>query len=160
MRERTDDVPAVIKTYTELTESMLDVDEVIASEFGDAALLRTAMGLHHVVHVREQVLYQQSVVLSGLTRGLLTTAEVRTLVESNVKLGYIAGEFAALATPDQLKTYGKNFNGPDIESAPHDAGRRGAAPDLGRAANTGSNAAKPRRCRSRRRTGPRRPAPS
>ncbi|MDX8145889.1 nitrate- and nitrite sensing domain-containing protein [Lentzea sp. BCCO 10_0061] len=116
LRERTDDVPAVIKTYSELSESLLDVDEVIASEFGDAALLRTAMGLHHVVHVRDQVLYQQAVVLSGLTRGQLTTAEVRALVESNVKLGYIAGEFAALATPDQLKTYGKNFNGPDIEA--------------------------------------------
>ncbi|MDX8032871.1 nitrate- and nitrite sensing domain-containing protein [Lentzea sp. BCCO 10_0856] len=116
LRERTDDVPAVIKAYSELTDSMLDVDEVIASEFGDAALLRTAMGLHHVVHVRDQVLYQQAVVLSGLTRGQLTNAEVRSLVESNVKLGYIAGEFAALATPEQMKTYGKNFNGPDIEA--------------------------------------------
>jgi signal transduction histidine kinase len=116
LRERTDDLPAVIKTYTELTESLLDVDEVMASEFGDAALLRTAMGLHHVVHVREEVLYQQSVVLSGLVRGQLLTAEVRSLLESNVKLGYIAGEFAALATPDQMKTYGKNFNGPDIEA--------------------------------------------
>ncbi|MEV6713481.1 nitrate- and nitrite sensing domain-containing protein [Lentzea sp. NPDC051208] len=117
LRERAGgDVPAVIKTYSELTDSLLDVDEVIASEFGDAALLRTAMGLHHVVHVRDQVLYQQAVVLSGLTRGQLTNAEVRSLVESNVKLGYIAGEFAALATPDQMKTYGKNFNGPDIEA--------------------------------------------
>ncbi|SDL30914.1 HAMP domain-containing protein [Lentzea albidocapillata subsp. violacea] len=117
LRERAgDDVPAVIRTYTELTDSLLDVDEVIASEFGDAALLRTAMGLHHVVQVRDQVLYQQAVVLSGLTRGQLTTAEVRALVESNVKLGYIAGEFAALATPDQMRTYGKDFNGPDIEA--------------------------------------------
>jgi signal transduction histidine kinase len=116
LRERTDDVPAVIKAYTELSESLLDVDEVLASEFGDAALLRTAMGLHHVVHVQEQVLYQQAVVLSGLTRGQLVTAEVRSLLESNVKLSYIAGEFAALATPEQLKAYGVNFNGPDIEA--------------------------------------------
>ncbi len=116
LRERTDDVPAVVKAYTELTESLLDVDEVLASEFGDAALLRTAMGLHHVLHVQEQVLYQQAVVLSGITRGQLVTAEVRSLVESNVKLSYIAGEFAALATPEQLKAYGTNFNGPDTEA--------------------------------------------
>ncbi|SDP24814.1 sensor histidine kinase [Lentzea jiangxiensis] len=117
LRERAGgDVPAVIRTYSELTDSLLDVDEVLASEFGDAALLRTAMGLHHVVHVRDQVLYQQAVVLSGLARGQLTNAEVRSLVESNVKLGYIADEFAALATPDQMKTYGKNFNGPDVEA--------------------------------------------
>ncbi|MGI5502566.1 sensor histidine kinase [Lentzea sp. CA-135723] len=117
LRDRSsNDIPAVIKIYSELTDSLLDVDEVMASEFGDAALLRTAMGLHHVVHVRDQVLYQQAVVLSGLTRGQLTTAEVRALVESNVKLGYIADEFAALATPDQMKVYGKNFNGPDIEA--------------------------------------------
>ncbi|MCX2950960.1 nitrate- and nitrite sensing domain-containing protein [Lentzea sp. NEAU-D7] len=117
LRDRSsNDIPAVIKIYTELTDSLLDVDEVMASEFGDAALLRTAMGLHHVVHVRDQVLYQQAVVLSGLTRGQLTNAEVRALVESNVKLGYIADEFAALATPDQMKVYGKNFSGPDIEA--------------------------------------------
>ncbi|MGW6448480.1 sensor histidine kinase [Lentzea sp. NPDC055074] len=117
LRDRSsNDIPAVIKIYTELTDSLLDVDEVMASEFGDAALLRTAMGLHHVVHVRDQVLYQQAVVLSGLTRGQLTNAEVRGLVESNVKLGYIADEFAALATPDQMKVYGKNFSGPDTEA--------------------------------------------
>ncbi|GGN16290.1 hypothetical protein GCM10011609_66370 [Lentzea pudingi] len=117
LRDRSsNDIPAVIKIYTELTDSLLDVDEVMASEFGDAALLRTAMGLHHVVHVRDQVLYQQAVVLSGLTRGQLTNAEVRALVESNVKLGYIADEFAALATPDQMKVYGKNFSGPDTEA--------------------------------------------
>ncbi|NKE56400.1 HAMP domain-containing protein [Lentzea sp. PSKA42] len=116
LREQTGDVPGVIREYTALTESMLDVDEVFASEFGDAALFRTAMGLDHVLHVREQVLYQQAVVLSGLTRGQLVTAEVRSLVESNVKLGYIAGEFAALATPDQLNMYGTKFNGPDIEA--------------------------------------------
>ncbi|WP_394613498.1 nitrate- and nitrite sensing domain-containing protein [Lentzea sp. JNUCC 0626] len=117
LRDRSsNDIPAVIKIYSELTDSLLDVDEVMASEFGDAALLRTAMGLHHVVHVRDQVLYQQAVVLSGLTRGQLTNAEVRALVESNVKLGYIADEFAALATPDQMKVYGKNFSGPDIEA--------------------------------------------
>ncbi|MFJ5990791.1 nitrate- and nitrite sensing domain-containing protein [Lentzea sp. NPDC092896] len=146
LRERTDDVPAVIKTYSELTESLLDVDEVIASEFGDAALLRTAMGLHHVVHVRDQVLYQQAVVLSGLTRGQLTTAEVRALVESNVKLGYIAGEFAALATPEQLRTYGKNFNGPDIEAqrtmlAAAVLHPTSDAPNAG--TNTGNNKARP-----------------
>ncbi|PWK83346.1 signal transduction histidine kinase [Lentzea atacamensis] len=116
LRERTTDVPGVIREYTALTESMLDVDEVLASEFGDAALFRTAMGLQHVLHVQEQVLYQQAVVLSGLTRGQLVTAEVRSLVESNVKLGYIAGEFAALATADQLSTWSTKFNGPDIEA--------------------------------------------
>jgi signal transduction histidine kinase len=116
LREKTSDVPGVIKEYTALTESMLDVDEVLASEFGDASLFRTAVGLHHVQHVQEQVLYQQAVVLSGLTRGQLTTAEVRSLVESNVKLGYIAGEFAALASPQQLNEYGMMFNGPDIEA--------------------------------------------
>ncbi|GAB2857952.1 sensor histidine kinase [Lentzea nigeriaca] len=117
LRERTTDVPGVIKEYSALAESMLDMDEVIAGEFGDAALSRTAMGLHHALHVQEEVLYQQAVVLSGLTRGQLTTAEVRTLVESNVKLGYIAGQFAALATPEQLNTYWTTkFNGPDIEA--------------------------------------------
>ncbi|KJK42367.1 hypothetical protein UK23_37490 [Lentzea aerocolonigenes] len=116
LREKTGDVPGVIKEYTSLTESMLDVDEVLASEFGDAALSRTAMGLHHALHVQEQVLYQQAVVLSGLTRGQLVTAEVRSLVESNVKLGYIAGQFAALATPEQLSSYWSFFNGPDIEA--------------------------------------------
>ncbi|HUQ60464.1 nitrate- and nitrite sensing domain-containing protein [Lentzea sp.] len=116
LRERGDDAPAVVKAYTELTESLLDVDEVLASEFGDAELLRTAMGLHHVVHVQEQVLYQQAVVLTGITRGQLVTSEVRSLVESNVKLSYIAGEFAALATPQQLKDYGTKFNGPDTEA--------------------------------------------
>ncbi|MET8757865.1 nitrate- and nitrite sensing domain-containing protein [Lentzea sp. NPDC004782] len=116
LREQTTDVPGAIKEYTSLTESMLDVDEVLASEFGDPALSRTAMGLHHVLHVQEQVLYQQAVVLSGLTRGQLVTAEVRSLVESNVKLGYIASEFAALATPQQLDSYWSFFNGPDIEA--------------------------------------------
>ncbi|SDG24837.1 Histidine kinase-, DNA gyrase B-, and HSP90-like ATPase [Lentzea fradiae] len=116
LRERFDDTPAVVKVYTELIDSMLDVDEVLASEFGDAALLRTAMGLHHVLHVQEQVYYQQAVVLTGLTRGALVAAEVRSLLESNVKLGYIAGEFAALATPEQLSDYGTQFNGPDIEA--------------------------------------------
>ena len=116
LREKTRDVPGSIKEYTALAESMLDVDEVLASEFGDAALSRTAMGLHHALHVQEQVLYQQAVVLSGLTRGQLATAEVRSLVESNVKLGYIAGQFAALATPEQLNSYWTFFNGPDIEA--------------------------------------------
>ncbi|MFS8102307.1 nitrate- and nitrite sensing domain-containing protein [Lentzea alba] len=143
LREKTGDVPGVIKEYTSLTESMLDVDEVIASDFGDAALSRTAMGLHHALHVQEQVLYQQAVVLSGLTRGQLVTAEVRSLVESNVKLGYIASQFAALATKDQLNSYWSFFNGPDIEShrkmlttAVLHPTSDGAAPTTG---NTGNN---------------------
>jgi signal transduction histidine kinase len=116
LREKAGDVPGVIKEYTALTGSMLDVDEVLSGEFGDPALARTAMGLHHALNVREEVLYQQAVVLSGLTRGQLVTAEVRSLVESNVKLGYIAGQFAALATAEQLNSYWVNFNGPDIEA--------------------------------------------
>jgi signal transduction histidine kinase len=116
LRAQTSDVPAAVKEYTSLTESMLDVDEVLASDFGDAVLSKTAMGLHHALHVQEEVLYQQVVVLSGLTRGLLAQAEVRSLVESNVKLSYIAGQFAALATPEQLNSYWPGFNGPDIEA--------------------------------------------
>ncbi|KOV82266.1 nitrate- and nitrite sensing domain-containing protein [Nocardia sp. NRRL S-836] len=116
LRAQTTDVPAAVKEYTSLTESMLDVDEVLASDFGDATLSKTAMGLHHALHVQEEVLYQQAVVLSGLTRGLLAQAEVRSLVESNVKLSYIAGQFAALATPQQLSSYWTGFNGPDIEA--------------------------------------------
>ncbi|SES10861.1 Signal transduction histidine kinase [Lentzea xinjiangensis] len=117
LRERPGDVPGVLAGYTALADSMLDVDEVLASEFGDAVLARTAMGMHHALHVQEEVLYQQAVVLAGLARGQLTTAEVRALVESNVKLGYIANQFAALATPGQLDSYWKTkFNGPDIEA--------------------------------------------
>ncbi len=145
LRVQTTDVPGAVKEYTSLIESMLDVDEVLASEFGDAALSRTAMGLHHAAHVQEQVLYQQSVVLTGLTRGLLATAEVRTLVESNVKLSYIAGEFAALATPDQLNSYWTRFNGPDIESHRKMLTTAVLHPTSDGAANTGpSNAAKPK----------------
>ncbi|WP_434449766.1 sensor histidine kinase [Lentzea sp. E54] len=117
LRGQTGDVPGSVTRYTGVVESMLEVDEVLASEFGDAVLARTAMGMHHALHVQEEVLYQQSVVLTGLTRGQLTNAEVRELVESNVRLGYIASEFAALATPGQLDSHWKTkFNGPDIES--------------------------------------------
>ncbi|MEU0880253.1 sensor histidine kinase [Lentzea sp. NPDC005914] len=148
LREQTTDVPGAIREYTALTESMLDVDEVLASEFGDASLFRTAMGLHHVMHVQEQVLYQQAVVLSGLTRGQLVTAEVRSLVESNVKLSYIAGEFAALATPEQLTMWGTKFNSPDTEAhrkmlATALLYPTSDAPATG-TGNTGTNAAKPK----------------
>ncbi len=145
LREKTTDVPGVIKEYTALTEAMLDVDEVLASEFGDAQLFRTAMGLHHVMHVQEQVLYQQAVVLSGLTRGQLVTAEVRSLVESNVELGYIAGEFAALATPEQLTMWGTKFNGPDIEAHRKMLATAVLYPTSDApATSTGVNAAKPK----------------
>ncbi|WP_112265463.1 sensor histidine kinase [Lentzea terrae] len=156
LREKARDVPGAIKDYTALAETMLDVDEVLASEFGDAALSRTAMGLHHALHVQEQVLYQQAVVLSGLTRGQLLTAEVRSLVESNVKLGYIAGQFAALATPEQLNSYWSFFKGPDIEAQrkmlatavlhpTSDAPSNGNTGNTGNTGNnSGSNTARPK----------------
>lgn len=117
LREQAGDVPAALAGYTAVTESMLAVDEVLAGEFSDIALSRTAMGMHHALHVQEEVMNQQAIVLAGLDRGRLTSAEVRALLESNVKLGYIADQFAALATPEQMTTYWTSkFNGPDIEA--------------------------------------------
>ncbi|GLZ31047.1 hypothetical protein Lesp02_32360 [Lentzea sp. NBRC 105346] len=105
-----------VADYTEVVDVLLDVDEALSSEFGDAGLSRTAVALHEVANVQEQVRHQQAIVLAGLARSQLLGEEIRTLEESNVRLKYTTGEFAALVTPKQLETYWQKFNGPDIES--------------------------------------------
>ncbi|TWP52703.1 HAMP domain-containing protein [Lentzea tibetensis] len=110
------DRPSAIGDYSEVVDALLDVDEALGSEFGDAGLSRTAVALHEVANVQEQVRHQQAIVLAGLARGQLLGAEIRTLYETNVRLKYTSGKFAALVTPAQLDMYWKRFNGPDIET--------------------------------------------
>ncbi|MGW5054008.1 nitrate- and nitrite sensing domain-containing protein [Actinokineospora sp. NPDC004072] len=101
-------------TYSIAIKALLDFDQALVSQLGDPLLSGTATALHHIEVAREQVAVQQAVVLAGIGRGDLASADQRTLAESVLRMTDRLSDFQAVATPQQRRHFTLRMESPDV----------------------------------------------
>ncbi|HEY2697095.1 MAG TPA: sensor histidine kinase [Pseudonocardiaceae bacterium] len=100
-----------VDSYTQLIDGIFAFDRVLATDLGDPQLTREAMALYDLFSAREEVLYQQSVVLVGIGRGTMTVVEVTSLHGSEARLASRISDFRAVAAVDAATDYQKAVSG-------------------------------------------------
>ena len=108
------DQPTSTTAYTIAVKALLDFDQALVSQFGDPLLSGTAIALHHTEVAREQVTLQHAVLLTGISRGELLGAELRTLAESSLRMSDRLNDFQAVATPQQRRDLSLRMDAADV----------------------------------------------
>jgi signal transduction histidine kinase len=102
---------AEVDSYTQLIDGLFAFDRVLATDLGDPQLTREAMALYDLFSAREEVLYQQAVVLVGIGRGTMTVADVTSLHGSEARLASRISDFHTVAAQDAATDYQKAVGG-------------------------------------------------
>lgn len=102
---------AEVDSYTQLIDGLFAFDRVLATDLGDPQLTREAMALYDLFSAREEVLYQQAVVLVGIGHGTMTVAEVTSLHGSEARLASRISDFHTVAAQDAATDYQKAVGG-------------------------------------------------
>jgi signal transduction histidine kinase len=100
--------------YTQLIDSLLAFDRVLATDVSDAQVARDAMALYDVSAAREEVRYQQAVVLAGIGSGVMSVADVTALHGSEARLASRISDFHAVADADVADAYARAVGGPTL----------------------------------------------
>ncbi|HEX6341543.1 nitrate- and nitrite sensing domain-containing protein [Umezawaea sp.] len=108
------DVSVSVIAYTTVLRSMLDFDQALINEFGDAALASTGGALHHLQMAGEQLSLQHAVLLSAVSRGRVLDSEVVALDQSRLRYLDRISDFAALATAEQRDLRTQTVTGRDV----------------------------------------------
>ena len=102
---------AEVDSYSQLIDGLFAFDRVLATDLGDPQLTREAMALYDLFSAREEVLYQQAVVLVGIGSGTMTVAEVTSLHGSEARLASRISDFHAVAAADAASEYQNAVSG-------------------------------------------------
>lgn len=108
------DVSVSVIAYTTVLRSMLDFDQALVNEFGDATLASTGGALHNLQMAGEQLSLQHAVLLAGVSRGRVLDSEATMLDQSQLRYLDRVADFAALATSGQRDLRTQTVNGRDV----------------------------------------------
>ena len=103
-----------VGTYTELIDSLFAFDRVLATGLTDARLTREALSLYDLSAAREEVRYEQSVVLAGIGSGAMSSADVTALHGSEARLDSRTSDFRSVAGDDVTQLYSATVTGPAV----------------------------------------------
>ncbi|MBW4720919.1 sensor histidine kinase [Saccharothrix obliqua] len=110
------DLAGGIGGYSAVLRALLDFDQAMVGDFGDAALSGTATALHNLAMAGEQMSWQHATVLAGAGRGGLSDAERTALEESWTRQQDKLADFSAVATPRQQDAYRTALSGADVDA--------------------------------------------
>jgi signal transduction histidine kinase len=99
------DVAKAAAQYGDVVKGLLDYDQALMSQFGDPALTGTAAALYDLEVAQEQVYVQHAVLLAGIARGRLLSAELKPLQDADIRFQDKLGDFQAVATATQQHSY-------------------------------------------------------
>ncbi|HEX5403112.1 MAG TPA: nitrate- and nitrite sensing domain-containing protein [Pseudonocardiaceae bacterium] len=99
------DAVTVISNYSGVISAILDLDEALSTQLGNAALTGTATAMTDLEVAREQVRQQQAIVDVIISRGQLQDVELATLSSSDGLLADRLEDFQVVATPAELARY-------------------------------------------------------
>jgi signal transduction histidine kinase len=105
---------AELGAYTGLIGSLFAFDRVLMTGLADADLTREALSLYDVFAAREEVRYQQSVVLAGIGSKTMSVGDVTSLHGSEARLASRISDFRAVASQDVAQEYGRAVSGPTL----------------------------------------------
>jgi signal transduction histidine kinase len=106
------DRSAVVSAYSQLVDSLFAFDRVLATGLADADLTQEALALYDLSAAREEVSYQQAVVLAGIARHILPPDDVTSLHGSLARLASRISDFRAVASQDAMTDYAAVLSGP------------------------------------------------
>ncbi|HEY0807558.1 MAG TPA: nitrate- and nitrite sensing domain-containing protein, partial [Pseudonocardiaceae bacterium] len=108
------DRAAMVSAYSQLVDALFAFDRVLVAGLADAQLTRPALALYDLSAAREEVRYQQSVVLAGIARHVLPVADVTSLHGSEARMASRISDFRAVASPGVLTDYTQAVTGPTL----------------------------------------------
>jgi signal transduction histidine kinase len=106
------DRSAVVNAYSQLVGSLFAFDRVLATGLADADLTQEALALYDLSAAREEVSYQQAVVLAGIARHVIPSDDVTSLHGSLARLTSRISDFRAVAGQDAMTDYAAVVSGP------------------------------------------------
>ncbi|HEX9335438.1 MAG TPA: nitrate- and nitrite sensing domain-containing protein, partial [Pseudonocardiaceae bacterium] len=92
------DRSAMVSAYSQLVDGLFAFDRVLATGLTDAEPTRQAFALYDLFAAREEVRYQQSMVLAGIGRHAMSVADVTSLHGSEARLASRISDFRAVAS--------------------------------------------------------------
>ena len=104
-----------VTEYSSVTSALLGMDQALASSVGDNDLAASTEAMHQVRTAQENVFYQQAIVLGGISRGSLSTAEAAQVQLSDARLTLALDQFRATATPALVASYQAQVAGPPVD---------------------------------------------
>ncbi|HEX4704301.1 MAG TPA: nitrate- and nitrite sensing domain-containing protein [Pseudonocardiaceae bacterium] len=99
------DRSATVGGYSQLVDSLFAFDRVLTTGLADAQLSRQALALYDLFAAREEIRYQQSVVLAGIARHTMSVDDVTSLHGSAARLDSRISDFRAVASQDVVADY-------------------------------------------------------
>ncbi|HEX5119322.1 MAG TPA: nitrate- and nitrite sensing domain-containing protein [Pseudonocardiaceae bacterium] len=91
--------------YSGLIDAMFAFDRVLTTDLADARLTRQALSIYDLFAAREEVRYEQAVVLAGIGNRTLSVSDVTALHGSEARLDSRISDFRAVASQDVARQY-------------------------------------------------------
>ncbi|HEY1574017.1 MAG TPA: nitrate- and nitrite sensing domain-containing protein [Pseudonocardiaceae bacterium] len=99
------DRSAEAASYSSLIDTLFAFDRVLTTDLADARLTRQALSIYDLFAAREEVRYEQAVVLAGIGTRTLSVSDVTALHGSEARLDSRISDFRAVASQDVARQY-------------------------------------------------------
>ncbi len=108
---------AVLRTYSESVESLLDLGEQAIAGINNPELVRLHLATNAIARVKEQESRKRGIMLDVFQRGSFGPGQTRALLAANAELDAARNDFRKSATPEQAKIYDDTVTGLIVDTA-------------------------------------------
>ncbi|WP_148302712.1 nitrate- and nitrite sensing domain-containing protein [Saccharothrix espanaensis] len=108
---------AVLRTYSESVESLLDLGEQAIAGINHPELVRLHLATNAIGRIKEQESRKRGIMLDVFQRGGFGPGQERALLAANAELEAARNDFRKSATPDQAKIYDDTVTGLIVDTA-------------------------------------------
>ncbi|WNV82007.1 nitrate- and nitrite sensing domain-containing protein [Umezawaea sp. Da 62-37] len=108
---------AVLRTYSESVENLLDLGEQAIAGINDPALVRLHLATNAIARIKEQESRKRGILLDAFQRQDFPASQQRLLLAANAELDAARNDFRKSATPDQAKIYDDTVTGLIVDTA-------------------------------------------
>nr|WP_306745596.1 nitrate- and nitrite sensing domain-containing protein [Saccharothrix yanglingensis] len=108
---------AVLRTYSESIEGLLDLGEQAIAGINDPELVRLHLATNAIARIKEQESRKRGIMLDVFQRGQLGPTQERLILSAEAELNAARNDFRKSATPDQAKIYDDTVTGLIVDTA-------------------------------------------
>ncbi|WP_229794869.1 nitrate- and nitrite sensing domain-containing protein, partial [Saccharothrix coeruleofusca] len=108
---------AVLRTYSESIENLLDLGEQAIAGIDDPELVRLHLATNAMARIKEQESRKRGIMLDVFQRGAFGPGQQRALLAANAELDAARNDFRKSATPEQARIYDDTVTGLIIDNA-------------------------------------------
>ncbi|MEV1116938.1 nitrate- and nitrite sensing domain-containing protein [Actinosynnema sp. NPDC049800] len=108
---------AVMRTYSESVESLLDLGEQAIAGINEPELVRLHLATNAIARIKEQESRKRGIMLDVFQRGAFGPGQERQLLAANAELDAARNDFRKSATADQAKIYDDTVTGLIVDTA-------------------------------------------